>query len=98
MENSRIFDKEIDTNLSEETNKIVFEYKSYLTSEQMNKKTNLLLYVVEKGENPYIYYLMIFPFLNIRYEKTAGTITITAVANIKPIKPNFIGNTKVITA
>jgi hypothetical protein len=41
---------------------------------------------------------MIFPFLNIRYEKTAGTITITAVANIKPMKPNFMGNKNVMTA
>jgi hypothetical protein len=41
---------------------------------------------------------MTFPFLNSRYEKTDGTITITAVANIKPINPNFIGNTKVTAA
>jgi hypothetical protein len=24
----------------------------------MNKKTNLLIYIIEKGDNPYIYYLM----------------------------------------
>ena len=39
MENSRIFDKAIDS--SEETDKIIFEYKSYISSEQINKKTNL---------------------------------------------------------
>jgi hypothetical protein len=55
--NSRIFD-EPDANLKEKI--VIFEYKNYLTSEQMNKKTNLLLYVIEKGngDNPYIYYLM----------------------------------------
>jgi len=54
MENSRMFDKETDT----ENDSIEFEYKSYLTQEIMNTKTNLLLYVIEKGDNPYIYYLM----------------------------------------
>jgi hypothetical protein len=41
---------------------------------------------------------MTFPFLNSRYEKTDGTITITAVASINPIKPNFMGNKNVMTA
>jgi hypothetical protein len=57
MDNSRIFDDAKDTNESKDS-KIIFEYRNYLTSEQMNKKTNLLLYVIEKGVNPYVYYLM----------------------------------------
>jgi hypothetical protein len=55
MENSRMFDKE--TELSND-HTINFEYKSYLSDDIMNTKTNLLLYVIEKGDNPYIYYLM----------------------------------------
>ena len=54
-DNSRIFDEAKDVNES----KIIFEYRNYLSSEQMNKKTNLLLYVIENGDNPYIYYLML---------------------------------------
>jgi hypothetical protein len=56
-DNSRIFD-EPELNIKEKI--VMFEYKNYLSSEQMNKKTNLLLYVIEKGngDNPYIYYLM----------------------------------------
>ena len=54
MDNSRMFDKESDS----QSKDIIFEYHNYLTSEHMNSKTNLLLYVIEKGENPYIYYLM----------------------------------------
>jgi hypothetical protein len=59
-DNSRIFD-EPDAHLKEKI--VMFEYKNYLISEdltyaQMNKKTNLLLYVIETGPNPYIYYLM----------------------------------------
>jgi hypothetical protein len=54
--NSRIFD-EPELNLKEK--EIIFEYKTYLSSENINQKTNLLLYVIEKGDNnPYIYYLM----------------------------------------
>ena len=57
MDNSRIFDDAKDIKDSKDS-KIIFEYRNYLTSEQMNKKTNLLIYVIEKGDNPYIYYLM----------------------------------------
>jgi hypothetical protein len=53
--NSRIFD-EIESDKGD--NSIIFEFQNYLTEEKMNNKTNLLLYVVEKGDNPYIYYLM----------------------------------------
>jgi hypothetical protein len=58
FENSRIFD-EPELNIKEKI--VMFEYKNYLSADsQINKKTNLLLYVIEKenGENPYIYYLM----------------------------------------
>jgi hypothetical protein len=55
MENSRMFDKEIEESNDHSIN---FEYKSYLTHEIVNTKTNLLLYVIEKGVNPYVYYLM----------------------------------------
>jgi hypothetical protein len=70
-ENSRIFD-EPELKIKEKI--ILFEYKTYLTSEQMNKKTNLLLYVIEKGPNPYIYYLMnkINNILKIDYKKTCN--------------------------
>ena len=55
-DNSRMFDA---AKVPQDTNpRIIFEYRNYLTSEKMNKKTNLLLYVIEKGDNPYIYYLM----------------------------------------
>ena len=54
MDNSRVFDDAKDTKDS----KIIFEYRNYLTFEQMNTKTNLLIYVIEKGDNPHIYYLM----------------------------------------
>ena len=53
MDNSRMFDEPI-----QESKLILFEYNEYLTQMIMNKKTNLLLYVIEKGDNPYIYYLM----------------------------------------
>ena len=56
FDNARIFD-EPETNVKEKI--VMFEYKDYLNSNpEMNKKTNFLLYVIEKGENPYIYYLM----------------------------------------
>lgn len=57
MDNSRIFN---DSDEKNDKNKhdIFFEYKSYITDEKLNKKTNLLLYVIEKGANPYVYYLM----------------------------------------
>ena len=55
-DNSRMFDA---AKVPQDSNpKIIFEYRNYLTSEKMNKKTNLLLYVIEKGDKPYIYYLM----------------------------------------
>jgi hypothetical protein len=57
MDNSRIFDDAKDTRDTKDS-KIIFEYHNYLTFEQMNKKTNLLIYVIEKGDNPHIYYLM----------------------------------------
>jgi hypothetical protein len=57
MDNSRIFDDAKDTRDTKDS-KIIFEYRNYLTFEQMNKKTNLLIYVIEKGDNPHIYYLM----------------------------------------
>jgi hypothetical protein len=50
--NSRIFDD------SSESNEIIFEYKKYLTDPILNVKTNFLLYIIEKGDNPFIYYLM----------------------------------------
>ena len=55
FDNSRMFD-EPELNIKEKI--VMFEYKNYLTSSSENKKTNLLLYVIEKGDNPYIYYLM----------------------------------------
>jgi len=54
MDNSRIFKESI----IESREDIFFEYKSYVSDEILNKKTNLLLYVIEKGPNPYVYYLM----------------------------------------
>ena len=55
-DNSRIFDESVEPNVKDS---VQFEFKAYLsTSEQMNKKTNLLLYIIEKGPNPYVYYLM----------------------------------------
>jgi len=50
--NSRIFDE------SSESKEIIFEYKDYLTEPILNIKTNFLLYIIEKGDNPFIYYLM----------------------------------------
>ena len=45
-DNSRMFDA---AKVPQDTNpRIIFEYRNYLTSEKMNKKTNLLLYVIEK--------------------------------------------------
>lgn len=57
FDNSRIFD-EPELNIKEKI--VMFEYNTYLSPISENKKTNLLLYVIEKGngENPYIYYLM----------------------------------------
>ena len=55
--NSRIFD-EIESDKGDNKDSIIFEFQNYLTEEKMNNKTNLLLYVIEKGDNPYIYYLM----------------------------------------
>ena len=55
MENSRIFNE---SDNEEKDKNIFFEYKSYITDEKLNKKTNVLLYVIEKGPNPYVYYLM----------------------------------------
>jgi len=55
-DNSRILDEPV-LNVKEKI--IMFEYKNYLSLKpETNKKTNLVLYVIEKGENPYIYYLM----------------------------------------
>ena len=51
--NFRIF------NESDEDTDIYFEYKNYITNNIIFPlKTNFLLYVIEKGDNPYIYYLM----------------------------------------
>ena len=59
MENSRIFDKEIDIDTQDQRDTLIeFEYKTYLSNHIINTKTNLLIYVIEKGENPYVYYLM----------------------------------------
>jgi hypothetical protein len=59
MDNSRIFDEpEKENEKDKNKNDIFFEYKSYITHEKLNKKTNVLLYVIEKGTNPYVYYLM----------------------------------------
>ena len=57
FDNSRIFN-DVNPILNLKEKNIIFEYNSYTTSEKMNRKTNLLLYVIEKGDNPYIYYLM----------------------------------------
>lgn len=56
MENSRIFDRESDD--SKDSDSIIFEFHTYLSSEHPNSKTNLLLHVIEKGDNPFVYYLM----------------------------------------
>ena len=55
FDNSRIFD-EPELNIKDKI--VMFEYTNYTSSITENKKTNLLLYVIEKGDNPYIYYLM----------------------------------------
>ena len=61
MDNSRIFDSPIESTHSHLTHSdkdAIFEFDAYLDRERLHCKTNLLLYVIETGVNPYIYYLM----------------------------------------